>query len=381
MVRSSKFNGINVPSLGLGMMRLPCTDEKHECIDMEKAKEMVDFAMANGVNYFDTAWIYHNRTSEKATGELLAGYPRESYLLASKFPGMVSGTADRVQEIFETQLNNCAAEYFDFYLLHNVCENTMDIYMDDDKYHIVSYLLEQKKAGRIRHFGFSCHGSPGLMETFLERYGEFMEFGQIQLNYLDWRLQDARTKMKVLEKYNIPVWVMEPLRGGKLANLPENDMAELSNFRGEMSAVEWGFRFLQSLPQVKVVLSGMSDMEQLRENIRIFSEFRALDREEFNYLLDFADRQIEKAGVPCTECGYCTAYCPLKLNIPMLLAQYNEFRVTGGSWIPRMIVGKMPEASQPSACIKCSRCADVCPQQINIPSVMEEFATILSQKE
>ena len=219
-----KFQGKKLSALGMGAMRLPVVDREDSRIDEEAAARMVAYAMEHGVNYYDTAWGYHGGNSELVMGRALKNYPRESFYLADKFPGYDLSNMGKVKEIFEEQLKKCGVEYFDFYLFHNVCEMNIDGYLDRS-YGIYDYLLAQKKAGRIRHLGFSAHGSCEVMERFLEAYGKDMEFCQIQLNYIDWSFQDAKAKVELLEKWNIPVWVMEPLRGGKLASLPE-DAAE-----------------------------------------------------------------------------------------------------------------------------------------------------------
>lgn len=210
---------------------------------------MVDYAMEHGINYYDTAWGYHGGQSELVIGRALKRYPRESYYLATKFPGYDLSNMDKVEEIFEKQLKKCGVEYFDFYLFHNVCEMNIDAYLDD-KYGIYRYLMKQKRAGRIRHLGFSAHGSYDVMKRFLEAYGEGMEFCQIQLNYLDWTFQDAKGKLELLAEHQLPVWVMEPLRGGKLAELSEEDAELLKNLRPDESVPAWAFRFLQSIPGV-----------------------------------------------------------------------------------------------------------------------------------
>ena len=219
-----EFQGEKLSALGMGAMRLPVADGDDARIDEAAAAAMVDYAMAHGVNYYDTAWGYHNGNSELVMGRALARYPRESYFLADKFPGYDLSNMDKVGAIFEKQLEKCGVEYFDFYLFHNVCEMNIDAYLDP-KYGIFDYLTAQKKAGRIRHLGFSAHGSYAVMKRFLEAYGSEMEFCQIQLNYLDWRFQGAKEKVELLQAYNIPVWVMEPLRGGKLASLAPADEA------------------------------------------------------------------------------------------------------------------------------------------------------------
>ena len=358
--------GERLSALGLGMMRLPCTDEKMLVIDEAKTCEMIDFAIENGVNYFDNAWIYHGGNSERIAGKYLRRHKREDFKLATKFPGMLPEAIGNAPGIFETQMEKCACGFFDFYLLHNVNENNIEYYLDDEKYHIVSYFREQQKKGLIRHLGFSCHSSPETLARFLDRYGDIMEFGQLQLNYLDWHVQEACEKAALLDKYNIPVWIMEPLRGGRLANPPEEMKSCLKSVRPGTGYVELAFRFLQSLPNVKMVLSGMGNMEQLKENIRIFSKNRALTEKEFSQLLKIADGYTAQMGVPCTGCRYCVEKCPQKLDIPKLLTQYNEQKVSNGSWIARMVIGKLPENERPGACIGCRGCEKVCPQKIRI---------------
>lgn len=243
-------------------MRLPVVDGNDADIDSAAVEEMVAYAMEHGINYYDTAWGYHNGNSETVMGNVLKKYARDSFYLATKFPGYDLSNMPRVEEIFEKQLEKCSVEYFDFYLFHNVCEMNIDAYLDE-KFGIYEYLTEQKKNRRIKHLGFSAHGSYEIMKRFLEAYGKDMEFCQIQLNYLDWSFQDAKSKVELLNSYHIPVWVMEPLRGGRLAKLSEKDVEALKNLRPDEEIVAWAFRFLQSIPEVKVVLSGMSDLEQL----------------------------------------------------------------------------------------------------------------------
>ena len=210
-----KFQDLELSALGMGAMRLPVLDGDDGRIDEPAAQKMVDYAMEQGVNYYDTAWGYHDGHSEEVMGRALGKYPRQQYYLATKFPGYDLSNMGRVEEIFEKQLLKCGVDYFDFYLFHNVCEMNINEYLDE-KYRIHAYLMEQKKKGRIRHLGFSAHGSVPVMKRFLEAYGKDMEFCQIQLNYLDWFFQGAKEKVELLAEYGIPVWVMEPLRGGKL---------------------------------------------------------------------------------------------------------------------------------------------------------------------
>jgi len=211
------------------------------------------------------------------------------------------------------------------------------------------------------------------MKRFLEAYGKDMEFCQIQLNYLDWTFQDAKAKVELLREYNIPVWVMEPLRGGKIARLPEKEEAILKGLRPEEGIPAWAFRFLQSIPEVTVVLSGMSDMEQLKDNVRTFEKDLPLNEKEMETLLSVADGMLN-GRLPCTACHYCTSHCPQGLDIPSLLELYNEHSFTGGGFIAPMALMAVPKEKRPSACVGCRSCEAVCPQQIKISEVMKDFA-------
>ena len=366
------FQDLKLSALGMGAMRLPVIDGNDGVVDEKAAAEMVDYAMSQGVNYYDTAWGYHEGNSELVMGRALKKYPRESFYLADKFPGYDLANMPKVKEIFPKQLEKCQVEYFDFYLFHNVCEMNIDAYLDE-KYGIYEYMKEERDAGRIRHLGFSAHGSYDVMKRFLEAYGKDMEFCQIQLNYLDWSFQDAKAKVELLKEYNIPVWVMEPLRGGKLAKLDEADEAKLKALRPDEGIPAWAFRFLQSIPEVKVVLSGMSDMDQLKDNIATFAEDKPLSDQEMTTLLGIADEMVKKIVLPCTACRYCTTHCPQGLDIPYLLSLYNEHCFTGGGFFAPMVLQSVPEDKQPSACIGCRSCEAVCPQQIKISEAMADF--------
>lgn len=370
------FQDLKLSALGMGAMRLPVVDGDDARIDEAAAFEMVDLAMKSGVNYYDTAWGYHNGNSELVMGKALARYPRESFYLATKFPGYDLSNMPKVQEIFEKQLEKCQVEYFDFYLFHNVCEMNIDAYLDP-QYGIYEYLLEQKKNGRIRHLGFSAHGDYQVIQRFLDAYGKDMEFCQLQLNYLDWEFQNAKQKVELLDQWNIPVWVMEPLRGGKLASLAPEDEEKLKELRPEEGIPAWAFRYLQSLPSVKVILSGMSNRQQMEENIQTFAEDKPLNAKELETIHSIADSMVKKIVLPCTACHYCTSHCPQGLDIPGLLALYNEHCFTQGGFIAPMALSAIPAEKQPSACIGCRSCEAVCPQGIKISEAMADFTAKL----
>lgn len=369
----NEFQDISLSRLGFGTMRLPVLADGS--IDEAQVQEMTDYAISHGVNYFDTAYPYHGGESERAIGRALSHHPRESYYLATKFPGHQISSSYDPAAIFEEQLKKCGVEYFDFYLLHNVYENSIRTYQDP-KWGIIDYFKEQKRLGRIRHLGFSCHAQLEGLQEFLDFCGDDMEFCQIQLNYLDWTLQDAKAKYELLTKRGIPVWVMEPVRGGRLANLSEAEEEALRKLRPSESTAAWAFRFLQNLPNVKMVLSGMSNMDQMKDNVHTFSEMQPLTDREEALLLQIAEGM--KNSVPCTACRYCCNGCPMGLNIPSLLSAYNEIRFSPAV-NTAMRIEALPKDKQPTACIGCGACAAVCPQSIDIPQAMKDLSEALAK--
>lgn len=398
---TNDFLGDNIARLGFGAMRLPIVDGDASNVDQATLDAMVDTAIKAGVNYFDTAYPYHGGMSEIALGRSLARYPRDSYFFASKYPGhQIADTYDPAA-IFEEQLTKCGTEYFDFYLLHNIYEASIEVYLDE-QWGIADYFVEQKKNGRIRHLGFSCHGRPETLKRFLDygarKYAELeqrdpetaalfaganiMEFCQIQLNYLDWTLQDAAAKTALLESMNIPIVVMEPLRGGKLAHLNDAQMQQLnaSALGGAnppaRSAVEWSFRWLLGIPNVKTILSGMSDLAQVEENCRIFQESVPLSEVEEGVLMDVAESL--KGGVPCTVCRYCVDSCPQEIDIPMMMNAYNDLQFDT-SFTVSMQMDAVPEGQRAQDCIQCESCVQMCPQGIDIPTVLEDLAATLDK--
>ncbi len=367
------FQGKKISMLGYGAMRLPTVGKDSE-IDYAETERLFDRAIDAGINYFDTAYPYHGGNSEIVVGKILSKYPRESYYIATKYPGHQILPDYNPAAIFEDQLKKCGVEYFDFYLLHNVCETSLPVYLDKSL-GIIDYFLEQKRLGRIKHLGFSTHGSPENMSEFLDAAGEHMEFCQIQLNYLDWTLQRAEEKCRLLEKWEIPVWVMEPVRGGKLVNkLPDGAKEKLRSLRPDESLASWCFRWLTGLSNMGVILSGMSNMEQLEDNIKTFSTEKPLTDTETAVLYEIADGL--KSSVPCTSCGYCLKGCPMELNIPMLLEVYNDLSYAPGVNSASKIEF-LPENKQPTACIACSRCVKACPQNIDIPLTLIKLSKML----
>ena len=336
---------------------------------------MVSYAIDHGLNYFDTAYSYHGGESERIIGRILKQFPRDGVYLATKFPGHEIRPSFDVKLIFEEQLRKCGVDYFDFYLLHNVYENSIKTYQNP-QWGIIDYLLKQKKTGRIHYLGFSSHGRLETLTEFLDLYGVNMEFCQIQLNYLDWSLQNAKSKYELLTERNIPVWVMEPVRGGKLAKLSPENERKLKAARPDESVPAWALRWVQGLPNVKMVLSGMSSMEQIEDNIKTFSTQKPLGTEEIKLLKDTAGSMLNL--LPCTVCRYCVTSCPQKLDIPTLLAYYNECRFQP-SIIAGMAIDAMAPERRPSACIGCGNCKKTCPQGIDVPEAMKAFQAVLDK--
>jgi predicted aldo/keto reductase-like oxidoreductase len=380
-------------------MRLPKLEEKGEAIDEGKAREIIEEAYASGINYYDTAYRYHGGQSERVTGMVLSQFKPDSFYLATKMPGhmmnyengkfsftgLLANNPSRTPvEVFEEQLEKCRVDYFDFYLLHNLCEHSYDFYTNEE-IGVVPYLLEQKQKGRIRHLGFSAHGQAETIERFLlwseSRFpGGCFEIVQIQLNYLDWTLQNAKKKYEILTKRRIPVVAMEPCRGGRLASFDEKITAVLKAARPNDSIASWAFRFIKDLPNVQVALSGMSNLEQLRDNLKTFSDPSPLTDDENAILKKTVAALV--GIVPCTGCRYCTEECPQKLNIPGLISLYNE--ITNGnffSWniLDSFTLSAMTDDELPSNCSGCGNCKQICPQGLDVPEIMRKLTEAIDK--
>ncbi len=382
------FKGLKLSQLGMGNMRLP-TLENHGPIDEVKARQIIQHAYESGINYFDTAYRYHSGESESFVGKVLSQYPRDSYYIATKMPGHMMNYKDNkpgfqgylsgaqigsLSEIFEQQLSKCGVEYFDFYLLHNLCESSYDLYTNDEL-GVVDYLLQEKAAGRIRYLGFSAHGSADTIESFLN-YRDCFDFVQIQLNFLDWHLQDAKRKYELLTNRGIPVMVMEPCRGGVLISFDDEINGMLKAARPDDSIASWAFSFVKSLSNVLVVLSGMNEISQMDDNIKTFSDPNPLTDEESKLLDKVTERLIRL--VPCTACRYCCEECPQGLDIPKLISLYNEMSYAHSPGL-MFTIAALKDTDMPHNCIACEACKHPCPQSIEIPKIMQELAVLIDE--
>ena len=387
------IKGLQLSTLGFGAMRLPSTRRKGPIIE-DEAMKLIKYAYEHGVNYFDTSLIYHSGQSELFLGKALSQFPRDTWYLADKMPGnyleavdggiklkidylgMGATLFETPTQLFELQLERCGVDYFDFYLLHNVADFTFDIYTDE-RVGMIDCLLEQKKAGRIRHFGFSTHARPALLEKYLNMYDCF-DFAMIQLNYLDRTLQEATKKYDMITERGLPVFVMGPTRGGILANPGKEAAAIFEAAQLDAKPASLAFRYVQSFPNVSVILSGMSTIEQIEENLGTFSEFDPLTAQEWPVLQRVADALID--FVPCTECRYCCGACPKNLDIPGLMSAYNEAAVEV-SWVVDGFLAPLDDDEKPQACTGCAACTPYCPQNIDIPGAMRKFVRALERAE
>ena len=363
-----KFKDIELSRLGMGNMRLPVVDDKEGAtIDYERAQQIIDYAMEHGVNYYDTAYVYHNKESETFLGEAMKKYDRKSFYLATKYAVMANPD---YKACFEEQLTKLQTDYIDFYLIHNVNEKNIDQYIDCG---CIAFFEQMKKEGKIRYLGFSCHGKPETLERFASLRD--WDFAQIQLNYYDWVFSSTAKEYEVLEKHNIPIMVMEPVRGGKLANLPES-VSGLLKGHETWSDAAWGFHFVKALPQVQVILSGMSNLKQIEDNINTFSDGYALSEKEQELMFEAAKEFHKNLTVPCTACRYCCDGCPAKIEIPSYLELYNQYKIDG-SWGMKEKLEKVESKGKPADCISCGSCVSHCPQNIEVPKIMRELSTLM----
>ena len=368
--RTFKNSGLQISLLGMGSMRLPLLSDKPKDIDKKAAFEMVDYACQNGVNYFDTAHFYHDGESEKVLGEALFRHPRESFFLATKMPSWAVKVPADAEKIFQLQLKQCRTDYFDFYLCHNLNKKYYPHY---EKHQLMDFLTRMKQQGKIRFLGFSFHDDPPFLEKICRDHE--WDFAQLQLNYLDWELQDAKTQYEILQKFNLPCIVMEPVRGGALADLSPKANEFFKTAAPDKSVTSWALRYAASLPNVLTVLSGMSNMEQLKDNIATLTNFQPITADQQQVI----DRAVaifkEQRTVPCTACRYCME-CPSGVDIPGVLRLSNQYALSKNMWEYFFSYSTLDENTRAHCCTACGVCVCRCPQGINIP---EQMAAIAAQ--
>ena len=375
-MRSLKVTGGEISLLGFGLMRLPQVSSDARDIDFKTGFRMVDRALEAGVNYFDTAWIYHKGMSECFAGDALSRHPREAYKLATKMPAWTLESSDDLERVFGEQLKKCKTDYFDFYLLHNIGGETYDLSI---KYDLYNFLNKKKEAGYIRHLGFSVHDGPERLQSIVDNWE--WDFAQIQLNYIDWEDIDARRMYEILRGQDIPVVVMEPVRGGALANLPGPAADILRNADPSVSQASWAIRYAASLPGVLTVLSGMTTPEQLEDNLKTMTDFKPLSDDERATLAEAAARFRASGAVPCTGCRYCMD-CPSGVDIPRVFSIYNLYRSTLASneamagIVLRNAYRTLAAGEKADNCVSCGVCLDRCPQEIEIPRLLKEMADL-----
>ncbi len=363
-MRQYRDTDVKVSLLGMGCMRLPKVDPEKEDIDYEKAQEIIDYAYANGVNYFDTAYGYHGGQSELFVGQALKKYPRESFFLASKMPIWCVKEKGDVERIFNEQLQRCQTDYFDFYLFHS--QNAAN-FQKCQEFGVYEFLSQMKAEGKIRRLGFSFHDTPEVLRHICDTYP--WDFAQIQLNYLDWEMQDAKTQYQILNDREIPVIVMEPVRGGALASPCEAADILFREERPDKSVASWAIRFAASLPGVLTVLSGMSNMEQVRDNVDTMTRFEPLTDREREVIDEALEAYRKKDTVPCTGCRYCMD-CPFGVDIPKMFSLYNHYVLDRDGEDYLEAYEAQPESQRADQCQACGACMEKCPQHIRIPDQM-----------
>ena len=373
------MNFIPEKKLGFGLMRMPHRDPNNAAdVDVKQVCRMVDLFMERGFTYFDTAWMYNGFASESVAKKALVDrYPRESFTLSTKLHSGFFKSEETREELFQTQLQNTGAGYFDYYLLHGIEGNMLNKY---ESFHCFDWIMEKKEEGLIRHAGFSFHDKPEILDGILKKHPQ-MEFVQLQINYLDWESEwiRARECYEVAEKHGKPVIVMEPAKGGTLSKVPDEAKAKFDALDPSMSVSSWAIRFAASLPGVMIVLSGMSNIEQVEDNTSYMADFKPLTEEEKKVCFQVADIINSQIAIPCTACAYCVEGCPQRIPIPQYFSLYNEDMredLAEKGWTVNMsnystLASKTGKAGD---CIACGQCEGVCPQHLPIIENLKKVA-------
>ena len=362
---------------GFGCMRLPLLDAADQLsVDYPLTEKLIDTYLKQGFTYFDTAYTYHGYHGEEMVKKVLVDrHPRESFELATKLPLRDFRDEEDLENIFNEQLEHCGVDYFDYYLLHNMGTN---VYKKCRKYDAFGFAARKKEEGKIRHLGMSFHDMQELLEEILGKYGDLLDFVQLQINYMDWEQPNVQSRrcLEVANKYGKPVFVMEPCKGGTLVNLPDEALRLMKEYAPEASAASWAFRFAASQEGVVRVLSGMNSMEQLMDNTATFKEFKPITEEEMA-IIDQVREIIEKnTPIPCTACSYCTHGCPKQIAIPEYFALYNSIARTTGSFSSQASYYNNISLRHGKAgdCIGCRQCEKACPQYLPITDYLKDVA-------
>jgi len=365
------FNdSVRLSRLGMGAMRLPVKEgEVWSAIDYGKAQKIIDYAYNKGINYYDTAYIYHGGKSEVFLSKALSKYPRDSYYLADKYNFMVN---IGFEEQFQEQLKRLNTDYIDFYMLHGLQDPLVDRVLEGG---CIPYFESLKSEGKIRNFGFSFHGSIEAFRRLVSSHK--WDFVMIQLNYYDWAYGDTKELYKILKQENIPIMVMEPLRGGNLASLTPEAETMLSEVEPERSTASWAMRWLFDFPEIAIVLSGMSNVQQAEDNIKTFEEFKLLNDSQKELLMKACELYRHSVAMACTNCRYCIADCPQKLDIPSIISVYNEVKM---DMMWRLsFLENLSNDKRPKDCTGCGICVRHCPQGLDIPACMTQLNEWLSK--
>ena len=364
-ISKRKFRNLEIPLLGFGCMRLPMQGNE---VDTQEVDRMVDYCMEHGANYFDTAYMYVDGKSETVMGKSLKRYKREDFILADKSPIYKMKNQSDVRKIFEEQLKKCQVEYFDFYMCHNINKNTVDTYRNVKMY---DELLKLKNEGKIKYLGFSFHGTPEILREVVKEHK--WDFCQLQINYLDWDVVKAHEQYDIAQSAGIPVTVMEPLRGGGLVNLSDKAMEKLKSSYPDTTPAEFGLRWAASRKNVITVLSGMSNLEQVKQNIATFMDYNDMTEEEEKVADEIAKIIQSQGEINCTACKYCMEVCPKGINIPAIFSLYNQYKVSGVGMMFKIYYETLEESEQAHNCIKCGLCNKNCPQNLDIPLLLSKI--------
>ena len=372
--RQIKINGKieEVSLLGFGCMRFPLKDGE---IDKDLSRAMINLAMENGVNYIDTAYPYHDGKSELFVREVIRELDRSTFFLADKLPIWKCETKEDVERIFHEQLEKCGVEYFDFYLIHAVNKTRLK---QLEELNVLQILEQYRKEGKIRNIGFSFHDDLETFKTWVDLYD--WDFVQIQLNYMDIEHQQGLIGYEILTEKDIPVIIMEPVKGGSLANFNSEIEQKFKSYNQDASIASWAFRWVASLPNVKVILSGMSNLEQVEDNLKTFSNFKQMNEEEIAIIDEVRTKILELSKVDCTSCNYCMP-CPHGVDIPKNFRVFNNHSMYENDKYIQWVVGEMnKEGTTAEMCIECGECLPKCPQHIEIPNKLSEFDNYLREK-